>query len=83
MQETVLSHLKASYCLDVDTAKCFGSYVEDIMFRHPVGGDGGSRTRGIARLGSPNYLLAACCKSCYLCCLRAFFLTCPASEDVA
>ena len=36
-------------------AKCFGSCVEDIVFRrHPVGGDEGFRTRDEARLGSPN-----------------------------
>ena len=61
-------------------AKCFGSHVEDMVFRrHPLCGDKGLRTRGETRLGSPNYLLAACCKSCYQRCWRAFFFICPAS----
>ena len=45
--------------------------MKDIVFRrYPVGGDEGSRTREEARLGSPNYLLTACCKSCYQRCWR-------------
>ena len=51
---------------DATRAANFGSFVKDIVFRrHPVGGDKGSRTREEARLGSPNYLLTACCKPCY------------------
>ena len=33
-----------------------------VFWRHPVGGDNGTRTREEARWGSPNYLQAAVCK---------------------
>ena len=56
-----------AYMLILGRYKCFGSHVEDIMFRrHIVGDDKGSRTREEACSGSPNYLLAACCECCML-----------------
>ena len=67
--------------------KYFGSYVkgvEDIMFwRNPVRGVKVSRTRKEANSGIPNYLQAACCKSCNQRCWRRFILICTVSEDVA
>ena len=76
--------LEASYSKDVDTGvlprhatKYFGSYVkwEDIMFwRNPVGSVKVSRTGKEANSGSPNYLSAACCKSCNQRCWWTFIL---------